>query len=981
MRGAINILAFLLFFGVSTKAQFPFHLHYNVNDGLPSSEIYDITQDTLGNIWLGTSYGVSRFNGYSFRNFTTNDGLGGNSTILIFNSSDRIWFLSYDKKLSYSKDGEITETTELNQTIEADIHPNHQYSISIGKDNSVFFISKDNKLIKIGKDKRRYTIDSLTKEMDFFHPIFKYHNGVSLLSSTQRSQSGEDSFTNAFQENIHITPYSQSGYFLHHQAQVTYKNKAFDADDNPEDFLKYHHPKNITIENTRNFWFRKTIDGIVRFTKEQKRIVKRHYLKNKRVTRVLKDRESNYWFCTEGDGLYMVPSLQFNVYNKNRLLPSENVISLEIYDSFLFCGTNNNQLFRMKVEKGSVKEFSQILQNDDKKFLRDIFIDKENSLWLIVSEFMHYDFEGKHIPPDYIILNKPYSASPALDGGVLIATKYGYLKYKNNHLIYDSRQDGFDAHLHEICQLKDSTLFMVGLNGLYRKKDGKIHYYGNDVPVLSRRMAAIKPDGNALWIGSRVDGLMYFNQDTLIRITKEDGLCSNVIRTIYVDREGVCWTGTNEGLSRVIFDRQSLNIRDIKTYTIWDGLPSNKINDIEMQDGSLWIATNKGIASIDPVKLEQKGTVPILTIDSIISGRKFLKTNAELSLKPHQNTLSFYYKAISFKGLSNRDIKYKIKLEGLDREWIRTRNTSIRYTDLAAGDYKFKISAGNVYNNFTQKASSVSFTVEKHYTKTWWFASLIILFSLVAIIAITYFIMNEKSRREENKRKMIQSEQKALRSQMNPHFIFNSLNSIQDFMLQRKEEEVDSYLSDFSTLMRNILEFSKENFIWLSEELKTLEIYLNLEKLRFDNRFIYEFNIEEEIEPSSIKIPPMILQPYLENAIHHGLMHKEGPGHIWLNISRVEPQRLCISIVDDGVGRKLAAEIESRKLKRKPMGMKNIEERVNLMNKVYKTDISLLIEDLYKNNDIPSGTRVNIYFPEFIQLSNQRKRWYQVLKL
>ena len=199
---------------------------------------------------------------------------------------------------------------------------------------------------------------------------------------------------------------------------------------------------------------------------------------------------------------------------------------------------------------------------------------------------------------------------------------------------------------------------------------------------------------------------------------------------------------------------------------------------------------------------------------------------------------------------------------------------------------------------------------------------------------------------------------RSLRSQMNPHFIFNSLNSVNNFIAQNDERKANKYLTDFSSLMRSVLENSKHDFVPVASEIEILKLYLKLEHFRFRDKFDYTIKIDDSINQSDVEIPPMLIQPYIENAIWHGLRYKEEKGHLELNISK-EGDSINAVIIDNGIGRKKSVEMKTKHQKANTStGLKNTENRLKIINEMYKTRFTILIEDL--NKEDKTGTIVKI---------------------
>lgn len=240
------------------------------------------------------------------------------------------------------------------------------------------------------------------------------------------------------------------------------------------------------------------------------------------------------------------------------------------------------------------------------------------------------------------------------------------------------------------------------------------------------------------------------------------------------------------------------------------------------------------------------------------------------------------------------------------------------------------------------------------------FRQQLVIYGLLAIILIvvvaTYFIFRSAQASKTANQLLAL---KSLRSQMNPHFIFNALNSVNHFVAQQDERTANKFLSEFSQLMRLVLENSQEDFIPLSKEQEILSLYLKLEHYRFRDKFDYEINVDESISIDSIEVPPMLIQPYIENAVWHGLRYKETKGKLSLNIFQ-ENNFLVVEVVDDGIGRKRSGELKTEnQRKHNSTGLKNIQDRLLIINKVYKANYKVIIDDLTEN----IGTRVRIYLP------------------
>jgi len=234
---------------------------------------------------------------------------------------------------------------------------------------------------------------------------------------------------------------------------------------------------------------------------------------------------------------------------------------------------------------------------------------------------------------------------------------------------------------------------------------------------------------------------------------------------------------------------------------------------------------------------------------------------------------------------------------------------------------------------------------------------LLVFFILIGLGTVFYILRVSRQRRIANQQLALRS----LRSQMNPHFIFNALNSVNSFISVSDERSANQFLSEFSKLMRAVMENSENDFIPLHKELEIIKIYLELEHFRFKDKFNYQLNIDPNLEDDSIEIPPMLLQPYIENAIWHGLRYKEKEGELIVSLTAIK-NGLQVVIQDNGIGRKASQKVKTKnQLKTKSTALRNIGERIKIFNSLHKIKIEVTTTDLHENG---SGTVVTLQIPQ-----------------
>ena len=355
-----------------------------------------------------------------------------------------------------------------------------------------------------------------------------------------------------------------------------------------------------------------------------------------------------------------------------------------------------------------------------------------------------------------------------------------------------------------------------------------------------------------------------------------------------------------------------------------------------------------------------------LKMDSSFTDLKTLK----LSYK--QNFFSFEFAALNYDHPEKN--QYDYQLIDFDKKVVHNgTNRVISYTNVPPGNYTLKVTASNNDGVWNKTGFELELIIIPPFWATWWFKTIVALV-LVGSVLLFFRLRENRIRKEEARQTAINKQiaeikMMALRSQMNPHFIFNSLNSIQHFITTHEKEEALNYLSKFSKLIRKILENSRQNTVSVSNELELLKLYIQLEQLRFSNKFDYHITVDEKIDIENTEIPPLLIQPYIENAIQHGLINKNDKGDLWLSLERNNGLLVC-KIEDNGIGRDKAQEIEQKKISRHvALGIKVTNERISTLSDLLDYKIDVVIEDLYKTQQYAeealqaTGTRVTISIP------------------
>ena len=452
-------------------------------------------------------------------------------------------------------------------------------------------------------------------------------------------------------------------------------------------------------------------------------------------------------------------------------------------------------------------------------------------------------------------------------------------------------------------------------------------------------------------------GIYHISTGEINLYTKQTGIVSTVINEIATDKRGNPWIATEGGL--VYYDSE---LKRFYSYTKADGLPDNNVLSLNFTNSSkteLFLGFSASYCVFDPEKLLQKRNAGVRnTITGVEVNGKAIAFDDGRIFSYEDNSISFSYTGINFTaGPQN---SYAYMLEGFDKTWKYSgKKRQCSYVNLPPGDYTFKIKSANQQGEWNETPATFSFTIKAPFWQTWWFRSLV---AILAIMLIYWFIKRRDGiKAKENKVALQMSELKltALQSQMNPHFIFNSLNSIQNYILKQDREAAARYLTKFSRLMRRILDHSFNNLTPLHEIIETLKMYMELEAFRFNNEFSWEVRVDNDDSINDVKLPPLLLQPYVENAIIHGLMQKEGDKKILINIYKENNELHCI-IDDNGIGRGNKLTDTKGHISR---GQKLTADMLATMKQLLHTNAQIKITDKKDEENNPAGTTVDLIIP------------------
>lgn len=500
----------------------------------------------------------------------------------------------------------------------------------------------------------------------------------------------------------------------------------------------------------------------------------------------------------------------------------------------------------------------------------------------------------------------------------------------------------------------------------YNKDTHKFTYYKDNPSDSaafwgSEARCMLEDQKNRLWIGG--NGLNQFFPQTgkFVHLTTKNGLADNTVLAILEDKSGNLWLSTNNGISCYNPEANAFI-----NYSENDGLQQNQFTSaaFQLSDGRLMFGGKNGINIIDPDRIQTNPNPPpvVLTNFQIFNEThtEYLKKSEILELNYQQNYFSFEFAALDFSDPAANSYAYQ--LINFDDNWIFTsaERPFARYTNVEPGEYIFRVKAANSDGIWNNEGLSIPVIISPPFWKTSWFYGLVV----ILIFGLVYIYIKNREKKIMDKNRLLVMEQKLLRSQMNPHFIFNSLSSIQSFIFENNPVEAGSYLSRFAELIRSILYNSREEYISLEKELKTLNNYLELQQLRYNRNFDYLVEVDPELFPEDVYIPPMLAQPFIENAIEHGLKNLDKQGS--LNIRFLLKDNLInIFVEDNGIGLQASKDFKDGRAKEhKSLATIITNERIAILNKSFRKYIySMTTEDITNTDGTVAGTRVSFILP------------------
>lgn len=981
--------------------------YYNTNHGLPSPEILCLAKDAKGFLWIGTAAGLSMYDGYNFHNHTysKDSELIGRVNVLKPGPEDRLWIGSGAGLFCYVNNEiiKISGATSLPQGVN-DIFPEENGTIWLATENGpaeldarkIDFIG-DRKTIIANQilpqwnldsetiDQRRATHISKTADntvyISQFHKLFRLSNSkLELIFTTSGIRDEIYTLFPVNRSKIYFDAVSTEITSIENGVATIIPFKEFYQPGKDSSL-----PGNWYVGTRGAFYFHPQTGKASRFI----RLSDQYAVW---PSAVLED--NNFLWVATHDGLIKLKPAIFARPSVQAAAPFNDFYSFrELRKGSLLFGSNAGRVFSKK--DTSFRLFKKDLVPGSE--IKDIYEDDNGWIWMASGYqgliLIRNGREQRFTVENGLHDNSLHQFLKTADNRFFVFGDEGLSEILVNHQMDVSfKKHSFQPNISKYSKFfsglegPDGTIWGGGEEGLVYLRNDSLHRFKLQGKQLSINYI-MKDKVGDIWLAAGGEGILQCsfnknnNPEVINQFTEKDGLNTDNYLSLLADAENNIWAASSKGIS--LIGRDGQYSRRIMNFDETDGFIKPGYSYIRLyqaKDNRIWAVTMFGIASFLPDKLGNTQTAPVIYISGIglMEKNKVQANKTDPSLLSNKefnylhNSFTFSFAALDY---ANQDgMRYYYRLEGLDTDWRNSGDQrSVSFQNLSPGNYLFRVKAMNSKGVWSRTDAVYGFRIIPPFWKTWWFVSLLI----VTITALLFYIINRRIRFIKNREASLRqkelevmrlnkefatSQLTALRMQMNPHFIFNALNSVQHFILLGNVVEANKYLAKFSRLQREILHSSDQQFITLEKEIEILTWYLELEQYRFGESFSWQINKSEEIDPEELKIPPMVLQPFVENAIWHGLMPRQADRALTIYFDLLSEDILQVTLRDNGIGRKAAEKLKQNEMVHKKnhesRGMSMIQQRLKLLQAQYGKPFDATVSDITDLHGSVQGTQV-----------------------
>jgi len=927
----------------------------DARQGLSASEVYNLHQDRKGYVWAFTEYGIMKHNGTRFipvcRNLPFSQSAiykvaeSPDGVMYIANSNAKIYRIAGDSAIQLKGLEKIsTRIMEYNKTI---LYLTiDESTIWFGTNDHSYRYDLKNHLVKsacTNKETRKITFQTVGKR-DIALKCIHVNTNLEKQSLLQLVNN-QDSLLFSLPFFYNLSSRCQIA-INKNRYYIMSLNTIMLADHKGIQKRQQFNRPTLSVELTPDghLWQGLAYDGL--YELDANLNIQHHYLPGITISDILFDDQGGVWVSTIGRGIFYCPNRQSTSFDEIPEL-SESITLLKVVGKELFIGTASGKLFvyrDKRLQKIPLRETDAGV-NDIITYEGNYLIGARSGIFRLTSQMNRIGvLAGSNAYGAYAFAEQKNKRLLILSAGNILekaitSDKLSKLLRTQKPRCAVVRKDGavFVRTGKGLFVLKNKKLLLPDYLNMLRGKN------------ISRICLGKEQD---LWICTIGNGLFRLSaSNQLIRCVN---LPSSVIRDICFLRNKYVIVATNKGAFITSMSRGQ--------FGSWVQLVDNEVVNVEEFENQLYFGTKLGLTVLNKEGLLKEPVYPFY-LESVRAGKKTISPD-NIQLKHFQNQLYFNFDLLAY---STTEKRLLYTLDGPSPGKGAVNGTLLHLQNLAPGQYKLVLYPVNHLKNKRQNGWMTSFYIAPAFWQTKLFLFTVIALLALMIILVTRFVLYRSRRkieiREQVTRMLAVYRLTALKAQINPHFISNSLAAIQELVITDQTDKANQYLARFSLLIRYLLNYSDQSVASLGDELKIIELIIELEQLRFNNQFVFRKEITEDIEIEDLFIPPLITQPFIENAIWHGLLPLKGKRIPELVLKVVqEEERLIISIIDNGVGRR--GQQSKNRDGHESKGTELIQHRIDNLNKLHVAKgASIKFTDLENQQGEPTGTRVDIIFP------------------
>ncbi|WP_430412082.1 ligand-binding sensor domain-containing protein [Kordia sp.] len=997
------LLAFLVFSNWTVTAQDNQLRAYTSKDGLPQSQVNAIVQDDLGYLWIGTQGGgIARFDGLSFTLLNEKNGLHSN----------------YIYALRFSKDTLLIGT---NQGLSVLVKNNFKayttptiYQIEIANGKTYLATKKGLYYYKADEGTKPLNCNAILNATQINDVLF---DGTSFWIASQKGLWKTDRLENsATFTKILDGDFKSLANYKQKVIAASFTDGIFAFTPNQKGFQIVSDTRrinSISILNDAELWINTTNAGIKRINLldnlPEKSITKRNGLSVYNIREVFKDRQNNIWIGSSGGGLFKYEKNNFRHYTKDNGLTANRIYAVHNFNKTLWFSTSESGL--MTIDSTGIHRETVTSEYLDKK-VKTITNDKEGRIWAGTEGKGIYIYQKKirdsivydstfvdEITYETQKIEDIFTASITVEDGlpsnwvsnikiygsqIWIATyadgiarfQYDYDTKKLYNLQTFGAQEGIkDLSIRDLARDETGRIWYATNKGHlgYIKNDKVTHIESKNVTGNEVAIGTIRFHNYDMYIGTFGKGIWYSELSSDLKFKRLQGekkLYSGNIYQLIFDANGTLWAGSEGGIDQITLNKKN-EITDVIHYGQNDGfLGIETCHNATTKDaeGNLWFGTIDGLTKYQPSTSEQQLSKPQIHFEDIevagksldsINVRDWTNTDKRLQLSEDQNNIKFQFRSVD---LDNPEaIVYRYKFD--DDHWSKwTKESKITFGSLAYGDHNFMAQSRNKDWLASDSIGFKFHVIQPLYKKTWFKNTGWTILGLIIIFIIYTYIKRVKAKnraireRLQLENHLLSLEQKALRLQMNPHFIFNVLNGIKG-MSRNDITKMDKTINTFAVLLRETLTNSRKDSITLAQEMKTLKNYVEVERLMASKDFSYEIELNSDLDPEEVLIPPMLIQPFVENAIRHGIMPLQRPGELKVHFT-TDNNFLYATVTDNGIGIQQSQK-NKKSTDHQSMALQVTKERIESL----AGRNTLKIEEVSEKDTTLAGTKISFKIP------------------